>query len=248
MGQFNFISLFLFALCFFACSKDSAISPIDPIDPLPGIVRIKTVTEDSVIATSTYDSQGRVREENYSDGWLTVYKYEPGKVIRDNFKTDGTISTTFTYHLNAKGLCTSWDDTRYERTFAYEYDADDHLVHSTTTSFDGTPFQESFYYYENGNRSRDSTVYKQTDDYYTYRYEYFTEIRNTIGDHNYGRTMWGADNQNPYKQIIRKSKGQPATYYNYSIPVLNSDSLIIQRSYVINNGPLNTKSFTYYNK
>ena len=248
MNRFNFIFLILASGFFIACDKDNTITPIDPVDPpVAGIPKIKTVTEDSLVTTLKYDTEDRIIEEIYSDGWKTIYTYEPGKVIVDGYKQDGTLNSSITYVLNAKGLCISWDDQKYERHHTYAYDADDRLIHAASTEFDGTPFQESFYYYEDGNRSRDSTVYKQSGDYYTYKYFYFTDIPNSLGKHNHGIAFWGPDNNNAFKQVIRKAKSNPPYFYNDAVPVLNSDSLIQQRSYSVNNGSLFTESYTYYN-
>ena len=239
----------LIILCFLtaiilSCQKDEFFEPIEPISqPIP---KIRTETDGTYFATYTYDDQGRIVEENYEEGWKTIYKYESNKVIRETYNIDGTFFDSDTYQLNDKGICTSFIDGQYGRTYYFQYDADGRKTHGYSTSADGTPFQEYFYFYENGNVVKDSTVYASDSSSIVVAYEYFTDVKTTIGNYNRGIFYLGKGNENPVKRITRDFKGINVDVYNYSIPIMNAEDHIMQTSYSINNGTLYTYEYTYY--
>jgi len=239
----------LIFLCFLttlilSCQKDEFFEPIEPT--FQSIPKLRTETDGTYFATYTYDEQGRIVEENYEDGWRTIYKYESNKVIRETYNTDGTFFDADTYQLNDKGLCTAFTDGQYGRTYYFQYDEDDRKIHGHSTEKDGTPFQEYFYFYEDGNVVKDSTVYLSNNTFIVLTYEYFTDIKSTIGNYNKGIFYEGKGNVNPKKRCTRNFKGLSVDVYNYSVPVVNEDEHIMQTSYSINNSTLYTYEYTYY--
>ena len=244
MKSLQFFFFIAFSGFILSCDKNDAVDPIDP--PVTTFPYVKTVTEDSLITTYTYDDSARVVEENYSDGWRTVYTYETGKAIKDNYNTNGNLANSYTYLLNSKGLCTSFTNYTSGRTYNFEYNDEDRIVYSYSTSSDGSVFQKSYYTYENGNMFKDSTSNIWNDTHIVYFYEYYTDINSTIGKPNFGIHFWGKDNKNAFRKVIRTESLDGPDYYNYTTPVLNNDSLVIQKSYSINNGGLYTQEYTYY--
>lgn len=244
MNPLKFALIFILCGFLFSCEKNDIITPIDP--PLSGTPKIKTETDGSYFGTHTYDELGRRIEENYADGWKTIYTYEVDKVIRDNYKENGTYSHTFTYLLNEKGLCVNFHESLYGRTTTYQYDDNDRSIYRYSTDEQGSPFQEGFYFYEGDNLVKDSTRYFGSDKKIIVTYEYFTDINSTLTNANFGMLFLGKDNKNPLKRVIRTASGETPHVYDYAIPLIDTEGHIIESSYSGNNGILYTTQYTYY--
>src|SRR4030095_5307043 len=246
MNISKFLILCLFASLFFACEKSDDVTPVDP--PVPGIPKIKEVFEipDSSLSTYTYDAQGRVIEENYSDGGYTKYTYIDGYATETWYDGEGVLKGLFNYTLDLNGRCTSYNSSQYIYEYNVEYSEDNRINHLLATFPDGTKYDESFYSYEGGNLVKDSS-YRYTNDSWTViTYEYYTNINSTIGNKNFGILFWGEDNKNPYKKrtIIRSSNYNQ--YDNYGIPILNEDGYISQKYVTSGNNFSYLQEFTYY--
>jgi YD repeat-containing protein len=244
MNLLKFALVLLLCGFLFSCEKNDSIEPIDPApDEIP---KIKTETDGTYFGTHTYDALGRRIEENYADGWKTIYKYEDYKVTCDSYREDGTYYQTFTYLLNEKGLCISFHENLYGRTTTYQYDNNDRRIYRYTTDGDGSAFQEGFFFYEGDNLAKDSTSYFGDDKKIVVTYEYFTDIESTLSNANSGKLFLGKDNKNPFKRVTRTSTGNSPHVYNYAIPLLDADGHIIETSYSLNGGTGYTTQYTYY--
>ena len=200
----------------------------------------------SYLATYTYNDEGKIIEENYEEGWRTIYVYETGKVTRETYRPDGTYHSSNIYIINEKGLCTAFTETLYGRTYYFEYDANDRKVSGHSISAEGEPFQQYYYFYEGGNLVKDSTVYVSDQTSIVNTYEFFTNIKSTTGNYNIGIFYLGKDNENMTKRINRNFKGVDFDVYDFAIPATDNNGHIMQTSYSINGGGLTTTNYTYY--
>jgi YD repeat-containing protein len=246
MNPLKFSILILSASFVIACDKNDDVTPVDP--PAAGIPKIKEVyeTPDSSLSTYTYDDQGRVMKENYSDGGYTEYTYVDGYATETWLDGQGVLKGLLNYTLDVHGRCTSYTSSQYIYEYKVDYNEDNRISHILGTFPDGSKYDESYYTYEGGNLAKDSS-YRYTNDSWTViTYEYYTYIKTTIGNKNFGILFWGEDNKNPYKKrtIIRSSNYNQ--YDNYGIPVLNEDGYIAQKLVTYGNGSFYMQEYTYY--
>lgn len=250
MRTFNAYFIALLALLLIvACNTQEFHKPFTHEDIPPpvdhtAIPKVKTWGYGNDSQTNTYDAQGRLSEERYSDGSYTTYTHLPAEVISKYYSSDDQLISSSTYLLNDKGLVYSTQDSWNKHVFYYS--DSNYVVKTEVFDQDGQLFRKWFHFYANGNRVKDSTYVMGDQSWSVWTHTYFDNINNTIGNENMGQYWLGKDSRNARKSIrIRTSYGQ-TIHYTYSKPELDNHGRVIAYSVMVNDNPPYHYTLTYY--
>lgn len=166
-------------------------------DPKPEIPKIKTEKSNNEEDTYIYDDKGRQIKYLASTGYRIETTYGNDHMDKMYFNTNGDLTSIFTFDLNAKGLRTKCTRTDVPgTTYYYFYNAADQVIRTETI----TPVDtfKNFYFYSHENL--DSISYTQNGLHkYTYKYFYYNDIPNKIGNEIFGLMYSGKGSKNLLK-------------------------------------------------
>jgi hypothetical protein len=166
-------------------------------DPKPKVPKVKTEKGETDEGTYFYDEKGRQIKYVVSSGYHSETTYSTDQILKMNFNSDGALASIVTFDVNAKGLRTKYVRSDVPAlTYYYEYNTADQVSKTKAVS-PGTIF-ENFYYYTHDNL--DSVRYVRNGVYqYTYKYFYYNDIPNKMGNEIYGLMYEGKDSKNLLK-------------------------------------------------
>lgn len=243
--------LFLLVFAVIAACQIAEVPTVTPIDPDPPgssniIPKIKEETGGDYVGYHTYNEDGQLVEEKYNDGVKGVYNYTPGLLTIEWYDSVGTLTKLITMKLNDKGLRTDYTESGQTWSYEYAYDTLDRVISETAWQADGSLFFQSYFFYDlAGNLVKDS-VYRYTGEQWrVYRYEYYADISNTVGNANYGKFYFGQSSKNYRRRSVYTSSTGESSVIDYITPVLDDKGRIIDRTvfYTQSNG--NSGSYFY---
>ena len=228
-----------------ACKKKDTPPPATP----ETFYKVKDFTNAAtgVAYTYEYNAQGQLLKEGRSNNLRrNEYAYSTGKVTESEYSTTGALNLTMEHQLNTDGLVFK---TTYPPTSDYSERAyNSNKMTTSVVGYYSTGIARTDYFYTG--KQLDSTVSKGTNGAVglVSKYEYYTDVLNTISDQHQGRQFWGR--QSPY--AIKKITN---IFYDASGAITNTQ--VINQAYekdaqgrivrVISTGFVNsTYDYTYF--
>lgn len=225
-----------------ACTKDKEKLP--PGIPAEGY-KIKTLDYGTGMRTHFYDASGRLVNVTRSDGSSNTSSYGPNSVTTQSLLPNGTLAQQDNLVLDASGLMISGTNSNnLPLVTTYFYNSDKQVIKQVNTE-SGVITRQRFYTYSNGNMVTDSVA--DGSGWYTYKYEYYTDIISTIENANYGSEYLGKGNKNVLKKMTYEvSSGGTPVVRNYDVPERDALHRITKTTYTISGGAPVVYKYTYY--
>jgi len=208
-------------------------------------LRVKSQTDAGGSYNYTYNTGYNIVKTEFNSGFnKEEYQYEPQKITQ--IITDPSNTYTIHYGLNGKGLAITKQFEGSNEIQYYEYDDKGFVVRTYNNK---APRTEAAFFYNTATGLLDS-VRSLTGSAWNYTsvFMYYTEIKNTLGDDNYGCSFRGKSLPHPYKAVAqRRPNGNQITVgvtsYTYT---LDNKGRISNRSFITSGGQSGNDSFTYY--
>lgn len=209
-----FLLAMLLLLTFSACKKDedNEVSKM-----------IKTVTEEGITTTYTYDDQNRLVKAVSTNGEVSDVTYSTNLVT---VVSDG--ETTY-YNLNSAGQAISTSSGNGTTYYAYNSDG--------TMRFEAFEMDTTYYTWANGNIT--STLSNNL----TTTYTYYTDQENTLSNTNVGLPYLDATSKD-----LLKSTTCVGCFYTTDVTYdFDSENRVTKRTETSTPGPIvNEATYTYY--
>lgn len=180
------------SILIYSCKKDSGNLP-SPGNNSASLVKTETGAS---IYTYKYDASGRSTEITYPTG-KTTYEYQGNKVTKKYFNTNGVMTSSYIYDLDANGLVSKVSkvgDPNYQENWFYNSDKQ---IIKQINQYNGVSDVRD-YFYSNGNEDSVRVTYNGQFSH-TVRFSYFTDKLNLLNYANYGVGFFGKKSKNLIK-------------------------------------------------
>lgn len=244
--------LFLYNLCFMlllSCGKHHDKPGGDP-DPAPENILLKSLNGN----TFTYDAQGRLIKETFSNSVVayTTYTYTKDSVVGKDFDRQGLphAGGGVIFYLGADGLATRekfiFDDSAPAFIIDFSYNAGKQLVQEIIREEGEEPASKILMYYSGGNMDSTRSISLKTGDTLrTVYYYYYTDKPNLLSTQHNGISYVGVGSVNLEMKDLQIIPGTPniLTEYGYEF---DAKGRPVVRHARVDGVPFNDQTFTWY--
>jgi len=251
MKQLSCKTILLFAvgaILTASCSKtDDRLPQVSP-GLMPATSKVKTQKSGSSETVYEYDAAGRVKKMITNGTCEYVCNYSSDSLVQTRYLANGTVMETCHIKLNSNGLVENYLNDSYPSVFIkYEFNTDKTTARKLNYD-NGNLSNITWYFYNNGNLVKDSTVNQGGNSgWYGRIYEYYTDKYSTLENPNKGQAFWGAGNKNALKKVTYLTNGMTNATQDYQVPEVDAQNRISKIAIITNNaGTPAVYTYTYY--
>lgn len=226
------------------CTRDTDL-PVADAFKTAGVSKIKKVVSGTNIEEYRYDSAGRLKTQLNHSGSKIEFTYNNYSVTESYLDINGAIQHSKIVQLDNNGLATSCTfSSDPGRVYLYFYTPEKYLQRSDIVD-NGAVTSQTYYFYNNGNLLKDSTV-MASGGWAISCYEYYFDVNSTIRHENFGIDYYGMASRNSLKKITVTNDTSTGYVVEFTHPVLDVSDRIIKESFSFNGGALKISAFQYY--